>query len=89
MLLSTLQPERQPGIYVFCSVAPGSKLHREIRRDEVLMEFREKEGVTLILSLADAEKHVDEGLRWEYEAAWCAVAKRKLVVAGSVILFLC
>ena len=41
-----------------------------IGRGEVLMEFKEGEGATLVLALADAQKHAAAGLTWEYEAAW-------------------
>ena len=71
-LLRNMEPELHPGSYVFCTVPTDGELHRAIPRDEVLMDFKESEGTTIIISLGNAKKHVAAGrqLAWHYEAAW-------------------
>lgn len=62
-LLRTMQPELQPGTYVYCTVASLSGLDLT----ECLGMFREKEGVTLILPQATADRLQ---LAYTFRAAW-------------------
>jgi hypothetical protein len=66
-LLRTLTPVRQPGTYVFCTVASLHGL--DVR--ESIGQFREPEGITLILPQATAD-HLR--LPYAYEAAWLTLA---------------
>jgi hypothetical protein len=62
-LLRTMKPELQPGNFVFCLVEDLST----VPLAEVILMFREKEGVTVIVSkeLADTL-----GLSYSFVAAW-------------------
>jgi len=62
-MLRTLTPVRQPGTYVFCTVA---SLHG-LDVSESVGQFREPEGITLILPQATADRLQ---LPYSYEAAW-------------------
>ena len=62
-MLRTLAPVRQPGSYVFCTVASLRGL--DVR--ESIGQFREPEGITLILPQATADRLQ---LPYTYEAAW-------------------
>jgi hypothetical protein len=62
-MLRTLAPVRQPGSYVFCTVA---SLHG-LDVSESIGQFREPEGITLILPQATADRLQ---LPYSYEAAW-------------------
>jgi hypothetical protein len=62
-LLRTLTPVRQPGTYVFCTVA---SLHG-LDVSESIGQFREPEGITLILPQATADRIQ---LPYTYKAAW-------------------
>jgi hypothetical protein len=62
-MLRTLAPVRQPGSYVFCTVA---SLH-DLDVSESIGQFREPEGITLILPQATADRLQ---LPYTYEAAW-------------------
>ena len=62
-MLRTLTPVRQPGTYVFCTVA---SLHG-LELSECIGQFREPEGITLILPQATADRLQ---LPYSYEAAW-------------------
>jgi hypothetical protein len=62
-MLRTLTPVRQPGTYVFCTVA---SLHG-LDVSESVGQFREPEGITLILPRATADRLQ---LPYSYEAAW-------------------
>ncbi len=55
VLLKTLKPELNEGLYSFYCV--DSLTLTEIALDEVLMSFREKEGVSVIVSQQTAIKH--------------------------------
>jgi len=63
VLLRDAQPRMHPGIYVYVTLPTG----HEIPAKEVLMSFRETEGLTLILEKSVADQH---GLAYNYEAAW-------------------
>ncbi|MEO1487579.1 MAG: ACT domain-containing protein [Bacteroidota bacterium] len=62
-LLATLEPELQPGEFVFVSVPDSA----DIPKEEIVMVFREKEGTTLIVAKQIAEKY---DLSYSYIAAW-------------------
>ncbi|OON65868.1 ACT domain-containing protein [Hymenobacter sp. CRA2] len=62
-LLRTMQPELQPGRYVFCTV--DSLLGFDV--SEAIGLFREREGWTLILPQAAADRLQ---LPYSYVAAW-------------------
>lgn len=63
ILLKTLQPDLNPGEYVFVSVKDVST----IDRNDTVMEFREAEGITLILEKAKADAL---GLSYDFVASW-------------------
>jgi hypothetical protein len=62
-LLKHASPELQPGTYVFVSVAKPATIPIE----EIVMSFRESEGLTLVLPKQVALVH---GLEFGYEASW-------------------
>lgn len=62
-LLRQLEPELHTGIYVFSTVPSTEGIDEEA----ILMQFREKEGITLILPRAYAD---DKGIPYPFEAAW-------------------
>lgn len=62
-LLRTMQPELQPDTFVYCTVASLSGLDLA----ECLGMFREREGVTLILPQATADRL---RLAYTFRAAW-------------------
>lgn len=53
VLLRSMQPEMQDGVYVFCTVPYGEPVADDLRP---LALFREKEGVTLIVRHEAAEQ---------------------------------
>lgn len=56
-LLHTMTPELQDGECVFCTITPEQLLHLSC---EPLCQFRESEGITLVLSRQQAEEcHLD------------------------------
>eukprot|EP00944_MAST-04C_sp_MAST-4C-sp1_P009071 g9071.t1 len=67
-LISGMRPKLNTGDFVFCSIPRNSKdLYSSIPRDKVIMEFKEREGITLILDKNNADKFC---LKYEYVAAW-------------------
>jgi len=61
-----MQPELNPGEYVFCTVKdPGG-----IPTGEILSLFREKEGLTLILEKSRAD---ELGLAYTFVASWISL----------------
>lgn len=66
-LLKDMTPTLHDGEYVFSTVAPDSEQYSAIPRHEVLCEFKELEGVTLVLSKQTAEAHCVE---YSYVASW-------------------
>jgi hypothetical protein len=62
-LLRYAAPELQAGTYVFVSVEEPTS----VPVSDILMSFRESEGLTLILPKQVAEEH---GLDFGYEASW-------------------
>jgi hypothetical protein len=73
-LLRTMTPVRQPGTYVFCTIA---SLHGLDLR-EVVGFFTEKEGVTVILPQATADQLQ---LTYSYEAAWLTLTVHSSLAA--------
>jgi uncharacterized protein len=73
-LLKTMQPELQKGNYVFCTVAD---LDHFLMADVLLM-FREKEGITVII-----EQTVADALRLPYDfvAAWITLTVHSSLAA--------
>ncbi|MFT6000204.1 MAG: hypothetical protein ACI81P_002665 [Neolewinella sp.] len=62
-LLQYAAPELQPGTYAFVSVEGTTT----VPVSDIIMSFREREGLTLILPKGVAEEH---GLDFGYEASW-------------------
>jgi uncharacterized protein len=62
-LLRTLEPMRQPGVYVFASVAEAATLDGA----EVVASIREREGLSLILAEEEAARL---GVTPLFRAAW-------------------
>ncbi len=62
-LLRTLEPMRQPGVYVFASVAEAATLDGA----EVVASIREREGLSLILAEEEAARL---GVAPLFRAAW-------------------
>jgi hypothetical protein len=62
-LIREIDPELNPGEYVFCTLKPG-KPPADL---ELLGSFREKEGLTAILSRALADQ---AGLPYSFVGAW-------------------
>ena len=52
-LLASMEPELQPGEFVFCTLPPGVELERDVA---ALATFMEKEGLTLIVDAAIAAR---------------------------------
>jgi hypothetical protein len=52
-LLASIDPQLQPGVFVFCALAPG-EIPAEL---DVQMSFRELEATTVVVARADAEVH--------------------------------
>ncbi|WP_405411595.1 ACT domain-containing protein [Maribacter sp. Asnod1-A12] len=63
ILLRTLKPSLNKGNYVFISV----KDIQHISRDNILFEFKEKEGITIILEQAKAD---ELNFKYEFVASW-------------------
>jgi len=80
-MLRTLTPVRQPGTYVFCTVA---SLHG-LDVSESVGQFREPEGITLILPQANADRLQ---LPYSYEAAWLMLTVHSsLEAVGLTVAF--
>jgi hypothetical protein len=62
-ILKTLKPELHEGDYVFCSIHDN----KEIKFEDVVGTFREKEGLTLVLK---KEKADELNLQYSYVASW-------------------
>ena len=63
ILLRTLKPSLNKGNYVFISVRDI----QHISRDNILFEFKEKEGITIILEQAKAD---ELNFKYEFVASW-------------------
>lgn len=53
VLLATLQPQLQPAVYVYVTLPPTAAIPPDL---EPLAQFREAEGLTLIVSQAAADR---------------------------------
>jgi len=62
-LLQQLEPFLNPGVFVFATLPPGTPMPT----DKAVMQFRETEGTTLVLTQAEADAL---GIPYAYEAAW-------------------
>ena len=62
-LIAHMEPVLNAGEYVFVTLEDTANIPREV----ILGEFREKEGITLILDRKDAD---DLGLVYHWVAAW-------------------
>lgn len=51
-LLRQMKPELQPGIFVFCTIAPDERIPAALNP---LLTFREQEGTTLVIRREEAE----------------------------------
>ena len=63
ILLRTLKPSLNKGNFVFISV----KDIQHISRENILFEFKEKEGITIILEQAKAD---ELNFKYEFVASW-------------------
>lgn len=63
LLIKSMKPSLNPGKFVFCSVKDTSGIDRAV----IMAEFKEKEGVTLVLEKSKAD---EMGLDYDYVAAW-------------------
>ena len=63
ILLKTMQPKLNPGVYVFCSCKDlaGVSIH------DVLLIFKEDEGFTIIIKKEVADK---SGFQYSFIASW-------------------
>lgn len=52
VLLRQMKPELQPGIFVFCTIAPNERIPAALNP---LLTFREQEGTTLLILREEAE----------------------------------
>jgi hypothetical protein len=62
-LIKGMTPELQDGAYVFCTV---NDIHK-ISRNDTVCEFKEKEGVTVVIEQKKADTL---RLNYEYVASW-------------------
>lgn len=62
-LISEMEPVLNDGKYVFASVSDV----KAIPRDKTLCEIKEREGVTVVMTQADAD---DFNITYQYVAAW-------------------
>ena len=74
ILLRTLQPTREAGAYVFCTVGPSFAIPWPV----VLGFFREAEGVTLVLRQEVADQF---GLPYDLVMAWLTLTVHSSLAA--------
>ena len=74
-----MRPKLNAGDFVFCSLTNSEELYSSIPRDRVIMEFKEREGITLILDKNDADKFC---LKYDYVAAWLTLEIHSALDAG-------
>ena len=73
-LLSEMSPRLQPGTYVFCSLQSTEG----IPADSIIVQFREAEGISLIL----AQERADQlGLQYHFVAAWITLKVHSALAA--------
>lgn len=66
VLLATMEPELVPGEFAYCSIAGSWALPAGLDLDEVVVLVREREGLTLVVERAVADRL---GLAYGYVAA--------------------
>lgn len=74
LLLRTMRPARQPGTYVFCTVASLD----DFDVSDSIGLFREAEGITVILPQATADQLQ---LAYSYVAAWLTLTVHSSLAA--------
>lgn len=62
MLLKHMEPELQPGIFVFCTIAGSQPIPASVTP---LLMFREQEGTTLVILREEAER---AGLNYAFDS---------------------
>ena len=69
VLIKSMKPELNDGLYVFCTVPP----HRlpDIPIEDILMHFKEKEGITIVISEDLAVQHL---LEFEQRFSWITLS---------------
>lgn len=81
VLIQGMTPKLNSGEYVFCTVADVSS----INRSDIICEFKEAEGVTVILERNKAEALK---LKYEYVSAWITLQiHSSLEAVGLTALF--
>ena len=81
VLIQGMTPKLNSGEYVFCTVADVSS----INRSDIICEFKEEEGVTVILERNKAEALK---LKYEYVSAWITLQiHSSLEAVGLTALF--
>lgn len=63
ILLESLNPVLNDGIYVFCCDSNSS----DIKREDIFIEIKEQEGNTLVVLKENA---ISYGLPYEFESSW-------------------
>lgn len=66
ILLKGLKPKLNPGTYVFGSIPTTENISKE----QILFEFKEKEGITVILL---KEKADELGINYPFVASWISL----------------
>jgi uncharacterized protein len=69
VLIKSMKPELNDGLYIFCTV-PADRL-ADIPIEDILMHFREKEGITIIMSEDLAVQHL---LEFEQRFSWITLS---------------
>ncbi len=66
ILVQSMRPQLQKGQYVFVTLENVD----HISRKDTLAEFKEKEGITLVLEKSKADEY---GLEYDFVAAWISL----------------
>ncbi len=81
LLLKSLKPKLNDGNYVYCSVKDAS----DIKSGDILFQFKEQEGITLVLSQESADLL---GLEYAFVASWITLeVYSSLEAAGLTAMF--
>lgn len=62
-LIKQMKPELQSGTYIFCTI----NNHPSIQLQDAIMMFKEKEGITMVISKEVADKH---NIPYSFVTAW-------------------